>query len=454
VLNLVKINKTKMINMKNILLIGPRSLYYLPSVVGHPPLSGLLRLATILRDRGHSVRFIDEMFKTPDYNEIENIDIVLINSMAATVKRAYSIAEIFKNKGIKVVLGGIHVSFMPNEALNYCDQVVVGEGEEVIVDVVEGKIKSKIVQGVRSDDLGKYPMPDYSLVEGIKKNPDIIGVETSRGCPFACKFCTLVPMFGRKLRSVPTEKIIDYLLQFEEIRKLHFHEANFTVNKERAIELLQRMKDNEIFPKKALSLQSIDVANNDKILKLMSEISNFYLLIGFESINQDALNFYNKKQTPEMIKKSIKKIHDYDIKIMGNFVFGADTDDKSIFQKIVDFCNYAEVDVPGFDCLTPYVGTAIRAELEPQNRIFCNDWNVYDMQHVVFFPKKMTPFDLQEGLISAYENFYSTRNMFYHLIKMEIFRSLETFYMRKNFKWCIKQSEPYLDYLQDISSRT
>ena len=93
------------------------------------------------------------------------------------------------------------------------------------------------------------------------------------------------------------------------------------------------MKINGIFPKKAVSLQSIDVANNEKILKLMSEVSNFKLLIGFESINKEAIKFYNNKQTPEMIKRSIKKIHDYNIEIMGNFVFGADTDDKSIFKK-------------------------------------------------------------------------------------------------------------------------
>ncbi|UCF49029.1 MAG: B12-binding domain-containing radical SAM protein [Thermoplasmatales archaeon] len=443
-----------MIDMKNILFISPKSEYYHPSLLGPPPLSGLLLLATILRDKGHYVRFIDEIIKTPDYNNIDDVDFVLISSMGSTVKRAYFLSKLFKNKGIKVVLGGIHVSFLPNEALNFCNQVVVGEAEEVIADVVEGKIKSKIVQGVRSDDLGKYPMPDYSLVEGIKKNPDVIGVTTSRGCPFECKFCSLSPFFGRKLRSVPTDKIINYLLQFKGIKKLHFHEANFTVDKKRAIELLKKMKENEIFPKKALSLQSIDVASNDKILKLMSEISDFYLLIGFESINQAALDFYNKKQTPEMIRKSIKKIHDYDIKIMGNFVFGSDTDDKSIFQKIVDFCSYSEIDIPGFDCLTPFIGTSLRKELEAQNRIFCNDWDFYDMQHAVFYPKKMSPLDLQEGLISAYEKFYSTRNIIYDLMRLKISQSVSTFYMKNYYKILIEKNDSYLDYLQGIPTRS
>ena len=267
---------------KNILFISPKSPYFHTTVIGNPPLSGLLLLATILKNKGYIVRYIDETITIPDYNNIENIDIVLISSMSATVRKAYLIADIFKKKGIRVILGGIHVSFKPEEALQHCDQVVVGEAEAIIVDLVEKRFKSKIVKGIRSDDISTYPMPDYSLVEGIKKNPDIVGVATTRGCPFNCKFCTLVPMFGKKLRTVPINKVIDYLLQFKKIKKLSFHEANFTIDKNRTIKLLQKMKDNGISPKNIISLQSIDVANNDEILKLMTEISHFHLLIGFE----------------------------------------------------------------------------------------------------------------------------------------------------------------------------
>lgn len=438
---------------KNILMIAPMSPYFYTSISGNAPLSGLLILATILKNKGYSVRVIDETFKIPDYNKIENIDVVLISSMSATVKRAYSIADIFRSKGTKAVLGGIHVSFRPNEALEHCDQVVIGEAEEVIVDVVEGTSKSKIVNGVRSDDLSLYPMPDYSLVEGMKKNPDVIGIATSRGCPFTCKFCSLFPLFGRKIRSVPTDTIIHFLSQFKTIKKLSFHDANFAICKGKAIELLQKMKDNEIFPRYSLALQSINAANNDTLLKLMAEVSDFHILIGFESIHQDTLDFYHKIQTPDMIKNIIKKIHDYDIKIMGNFVFGADTDDASIFQKIVDFCRYAEVDTPGFDCLTPFVGTELRTELEMQNRIFYNDWDLYDMQHAVFFPKKMSALQLQEGLLSAYENFYSTGSIIHQLKGLRFFQSVETLYTQKFIRARIKQNESYIEYLKHISSK-
>lgn len=436
--------------MKKVLLISPKSTYFHPSVLGNTPLSGLLVIATILKEKGYFIKFIDETFLIPDYEKIEDFDIVLISSMSATANRAYFIADIFKKKGIKVVLGGIHVSFLPQEALKHCDQVVIGEAEEIIIDIIEERIRSKIVKGVKSDNISKYPMPDYSLIESINKNPDVIGVSTSRGCPFNCIFCSLAPMFGRKIRTIPTDKIVNYLSKFNRIKKLSFHEANFTIDKKRAVELLEKMKDRGISPRYTLSLQTLDVAENNKILKLMSEISDFHLLIGFESIDQKTLNFFNKKQTPKMIKKCVEKIHDYNIKIMGNFVFGADTDDKSVFQKVVDFCNYAEIDHPGFDILTPFVGTKIRADLESQNRIFCNNWDFYDMQHTVFYPKKMTPLDLQEGFMSAFENFYSTKNMIKHALNLRWFHSFDTFYTRKLFKWCTKQNKSYLDYLNNV----
>jgi radical SAM superfamily enzyme YgiQ (UPF0313 family) len=435
--------------MKNILLIAPKSINKNTSELSilNTPLSGLLILATMLRNKGHNVRFIDESFKVPDYDEVDNLDLVLISSMSTTVNRAYTLADMFRNRGIKVILGGVHVSFMANEALNHCDQVVIGEAEDIIFDLVEGKFKSKIVRGLPTEDLSRYPMPDYSLVEGIKKEPDIVSVVTSRGCPFACKFCSLVNMFGTKLRYVPTNLIINYLLKFENIKVLAFDEPNFTINKKRAIDILQEMKNNGIFPKNCIASVSVDVADNDRLLKLMTEVSNFTLLIGLESISQQSLDFYNKKQTPEMIKKSIKKLHDFGIKIVGSFIFGADSEDKSIFQKTIDFCHSSEIDFPTFACLTPFVGTHLRSQLERENRIFNNNWDFYDILHPVFFPRNMSPLELQDGVINAYENLYSTRKIFTHLKRKEIFKATQKFQMRRLIKRGIKQNKSYHTFI-------
>ena len=439
--------------MKSVTLIAPKARNKCASDISvlTSPLSGLLILATMLRKKGYLVKFFDESFKTPNYDNIDS-DYILITSMSATVKRAYELADFFRKKGKKVFMGGLHVSFKPKEALQYCDKVVTGEGENVLFDLMDGKYKQDIITGTKVTDLNSIPMPDYNLVEGIGNNPKIVSVCTSRGCPFNCKFCSLKSMFGRQYRTVSTDRIINYLLQFKRIKTLCFDEPNFTTDKKRAIEILTKMKEHGIHPKYAWPSVSIDVAQNDKLLKLFTEVSKFHFSIGLESINQKVLDAYNKKQTPEIIRKALKKLQDYGLRVQGSFIFGSDYDDKTVFQKTVDFCHDADIDFPTFSALTPYVGTDIRKELEESNRIFSNNWDFYDGAHVVFYPKNMTPYELQEGIISAYQNFYSTSKALNHIKNGEVFYSLETIYVKHLFKKIIKQNKDYLDYLERMRS--
>jgi len=414
------------------------------------PLSGILVLGTMLHDNGYSVQLYDESFKIPNYEKIDS-DYILITSMSATVSRAYELADFFKEKGKKVFLGGLHVTFKPDEALKHCDKVVLGEGENVLFNLMNGKYKENIIRGTPVIDLNSIPMPDYSMVEGMAHDPKVVSVVTSRGCPFNCKFCSLKSMFGRSYRTVSTDRIINYLSKFKRLKTLCFDEPNFTANKQRAIEILKKMKENGIFPKYAWPSVSIDVADDEELLKMCSEVSDFHFAIGLESINQKVLDSYNKKQTPTIIKKNIKKIKDYGIKIFGSFIFGADYDDKTVFQKTVDFCNDSDIDFPTFSALTPYVGTDIRKELEDANRIFNNNWDYYDGTHVVFNPKNMSPLELQEGIIDAYQDFYSSSKVLNHLIHAEFFYGLETFYIRMLFKKIISQNKDYLEYLSKIN---
>ena len=439
--------------MKSVTLIAPKSENKSASNISvlTSPLSGLLILATYLHKNNYEVKFYDESIKKPNYEKIDS-KYILITSMSATVNRAYKIADYFKNKGHKVFMGGLHVSFLPKEAIKHCDKVVVGEGENVIFDLIKGNFKEDIIESPKVLDLDSIPMPDYSLVEGLGKNPKIVSICTSRGCPYNCRFCSLKRMFGRKYRTISIGRVIDYLLQFKKINTLCFDEANFTVDKKRVVKIFEQMKEHSIYPKYAWPSVSIDVAENDKLLKLCSEISQFLFLIGLESIDQKVLNSYNKKQTPEIIKKSIKKLHDYGIKVQGSFIFGSDFDDKSTFQKTLDFCHSANIDFPSFSALTPYVGTDIRIEFEKNKRIFTNNWDYYDGAHVTFYPKKMSPFELQEGIISLYQDFYSNLKALSHIKNGDMFYGFETFYVRHLFKKIIKQNHSYLEYLDKIST--
>lgn len=436
--------------MKSVTLIAPRARNKCASDISvlTTPLSGILILGTMLHRKGYPVQLFDESFKIPDYEKIDS-DYILITSMSATVNRAYELSDFFRKKGKKVFMGGLHVSFKPEEALHHCDKVVVGEGENVLFDLMNGNHKQDIVKGSKVMDLDSIPMPDYSLVAGLR-NPKIVSMCTSRGCPFNCKFCSLKSMFGRQYRTVSTDRIIEYLKQFKNLKTLCFDEANFSADKNRAIEILTKMKENGIHPKRAWPSVSIDVAENDKLLKLFTDVSQFHFSIGLESINQKALDGYNKTQTPEIIQKSLKKLQDYGIRVQGSFIFGSDYDDKSVFQKTVDFCHDTDIDFPTFSALTPYVGTDIRKEFEKNNRIFTNNWDYYDGAHVVFYPKNMTPYELQEGIISAYQNFYSNSKILNHFRNREFFYGLSTLYVKHLFKKIIKQNEDYLEYLDNI----
>jgi len=171
--------------VKSVTLIAPRAISKSASDISvlTSPLSGILTLATMLKDKGYSVKVYDESFKTPDYEKIET-DYILITSMSATVNRAYELANFFKEKGKKVFMGGLHVTFKPEEAIQHCDKVVLGEGEKVLFNLMKGIFKNDFVKGGPVINLNSIPMPDYSLVEGMDRNPSVVSVVTSRRLSF------------------------------------------------------------------------------------------------------------------------------------------------------------------------------------------------------------------------------------------------------------------------------
>jgi len=411
------------------------------------PLTGISILGTMLHQKGYDVTIIDESIKIPQYRHIE-AEYAFISAMSATVKRAYDLADMFKERGTNIFMGGLHTTFRPKEALSHCDKVVVGEGEHVLDDLFS-KQSQKIIQGKQVLHLDDIPLPDYQLIQGMPKHPKVVSICSSRGCPFSCRFCSLQSMFGKPFRSMSTSKVITYLKQFSHIKNLCFDEPNFTADKQRAIDILTQMKDHGISPKYAWPSVSIDVARNEKLLQLCSEVADFHFLIGLESINEKVLKSYNKKHRPEQMKQDIKKLHDYGIKVQGSFIFGSDLDDISVFQKTVDFCQDADVDFPGFFPLTPYVGTEIRKDLEDQHRIFTDDWDYYDGAHVVFYPKQMTPLELQQGVIDAFQSFYSGKKILHHFSQGELFIAGQTTAFKLLIKRIIHRHQYYLEYLEE-----
>ena len=365
------------------------------------PLLGPIYLGTILRNRGHEVSIFHEDTYVPDYPRLD-ADLVGISILTSTATRGYEIARQFPRE--KVIIGGVHASLLPQEALGYARQVVRGEAEEVIVDVVEGRIKDRLVEGRPIQDLDALPHPDFSLIKGFKSPSVITPISTSRGCPFDCSFCSVTKIFGRKYRFRSAENVIDEM-RLRNARSFFFCDDNFTAHPKRAHALLSLMLKNKI---RNWSCQvRCDAAKDNSLLNLMAKAGCRLVCIGFESINALSLKAYEKKQTVDDIIHAISSFHKKRIKIHGMFILGGDDDNPKTVWDTLKFAVKQKIDTIQMAILTPFPGTRVYETLEAENRIFTKDWSLYDGQHIVFKPKLLSAKELQLNVVNAYSKFYT-----------------------------------------------
>ncbi|MEF9475842.1 MAG: B12-binding domain-containing radical SAM protein [Candidatus Mariimomonas ferrooxydans] len=454
--------------MKNIYFIEARSPgAHIFSRTPFPRL-GTVLLATILKNRGYNTKVFIEDIARIDWKLLEDADIICISSITSTAPRAYDIAKRFINKGIPIVIGGPHSTFMPEESLSCADYVIRGEGEETIVELIEhlesglplDNIKGLSLKtrqgGIRHNpgrefisDLDTAPVPDFSLVYNWKK-AKVMPVATSRGCPFACKFCSVIPMFGRKYRFKSINKVIEEIKAVANMSPhVFFVDDNFAANKQRTKELLRAIADNNIDIEWSAQTRT-DVAKDPELIQLMAETGCFGVFIGFESINPRTLALYNKHQGIDDINKCIKMLKKHSINIHGMFVLGSDTDDIQTIKNTHKYAEKLEIESVQFMMLTPLPGTPVFDELKEQGRIIHTDWSKYDAHHAVFEPKLMTAFELHVETLKAMAKFYSWKSIFLNIMGMNFFYGLIGFYGRKSVKKSISKGKRYLENLKDM----
>ncbi|MFH1888473.1 MAG: radical SAM protein [Candidatus Omnitrophota bacterium] len=378
----------------------------------HMPLLGPIYLGTILKDKGHDVRIYNEDIHRPDYSRLD-ADIIGISILTSTAKRGYEIAGKFPKE--KVIIGGVHASLLPDEALQFARQVVVGEAEEVIADVVGGLNKEAIVYGKPPKDLDTLPYPDFSLIEGYKSFPLIMPISTSRGCPFDCIFCSVTKMFGREYRFRSSENVIQEL-ELRNTRSFFFCDDNFTAHPKRTRTLLELMLKRKI-PSWSCQVRC-DAAKDDELVGLMARAGCSVVCVGFESINQKTLQSYQKKQSVEDIINAIRSFRKKKIRIHGMFVLGGDDDNENTIWDTLKFAVKQKIDTIQMMILTPVPGTKFHEEMKKQKRILSHDWSLYDGQHVVFKPKLLSAKELQMSVIGAYTRFYSLSKSLSLLIRL------------------------------------
>ena len=382
------------------------------------PLLGPVYLGTILKNKGHEVEIYNEDIEAPDYSKLD-ADLIGISILTSTAKRGYEIAGKFPKE--KVIMGGVHASLLSEEAIRFARQVVVGEAEGVICDIVEGRMQDPIVRGRPVENLDALPHPDFSLIKGYKFPSIVTPISTSRGCPFDCSFCSVTKMFGRKYRFRSAEDVMSEL-QSRDTKSFFFCDDNFSAHPKRTRKLLDLILKNKI---KGWACQvRCDVTKDGELLNMMAEAGCNAVCVGFESINPKTLKAYDKKQSVEEIVSAIRSFHKRKIKVHGMFVLGGDDDNAKTVWDTLRFAIKQKIDTIQMTILTPFPGTKVHETLEAQKRIFTKDWSLYDGQHIVFRPKLLSARELQLNVIRAYLKFYSLSRSFSLLLKLRFRNAL------------------------------
>jgi radical SAM superfamily enzyme YgiQ (UPF0313 family) len=366
----------------------------------------------------------DNSFESVDYSS--DADIVALTAMTAQITRAYEIADAFRARGKSVVIGGFHASNMPEEARLHCDAVVIGEGElvwpQLLADWQAGCLQPFYKTGSQME-MGQIPAARRDMFKGkgyLLTNT----IQTTRGCPHDCEFCSVTAFYGRKYRKRPVDQVLSEL---EELRRTNafafFVDDNIVADRSYSLALFDGMKGMGF---KWLSHAPIDFAQDPELMKAAGESGCLGMFVGFESLNQDSLSAMGKQtNSARSYLADAQAFRDHGIGILGSFVLGYDGDTPDVFERTLRFCEEARLEAAIFPILTPYPGTSVRKRLEAEGRIFSNDWRDYDMEHVTFHPRGMTPEQLQEGYNRICREFYSLPSMFRRIFKLH--RSVQVF---------------------------
>jgi radical SAM superfamily enzyme YgiQ (UPF0313 family) len=350
------------------------------------------------------VSLTDENVTVIDFQK--EIDLVGITTLTITAARAYEIADTFREKGVKVILGGSHPSALPKEAIKHADAVVIGEAEgiwaNVIEDFKENKLQ-KIYSQRKQPSLINLPIPRRDLfTDGsyyIKNT-----ISTTRGCPYACSFCSVTSFFGHTYRCRPLEEILKEIETMNYKKPIWFVDDNIVGNPKFAKRLFRALVPYKL---KWVAQASITIARDDELLKLAAESGSMSLLIGFETLSQDNLVAMGKRvNVVDEYEMVIRKIHSYGIAIHGFFILGLDGDDEHVFERTVRFAKKMKLESAQFAWPVPYPGTALHESLEKAGRIVTKSWSQYESS-VVFEPKLISREILQKGRDWVWREFYS-----------------------------------------------
>lgn len=395
--------KVKLIHLSN--TESPHSIFRIP-----PATFPVLAAAT---PPEIEISLADEACESIDFDE--HVDLVGISVILPFAPKAYAVSKRFRERGVKVVLGGHHVTAMPREAVQHADAIVVGEGDQVWPQLLEDFKNNRLKQvytGGYVPDLSMLPPPRMDLINPRKYKISNV-LTATRGCSYACSYCC-IPNTSPRFRTRPISHVVRDMANpngnLLQKRLFIFWDDNLACDRKYLKELFRA-----ITPLRRVWIAEAtisDIASDSEFVALAAKSGCRGIFSGVESFNQEALRGVKKEfNKVGEYKDYIKRLHDHGICISAGMMIGFDEDDRSIFDRTLETAIQLNIDVISLVMVTPYPNTPLFAKLESEGRLLHRDWSLYDGYHAVFVPKQMSPEELEEGWQKVRMEFYRYRSI-------------------------------------------
>lgn len=378
------------------------------------PSLGLLTLAGIT-PRGHEIAYreVDDVRSLgPD---LEAFDLVAISTFTAQIGEAYALADRYRAMGVPVVMGGLHVTTLPDEAAAHCDAVIVGEGEvcwpQVVADAAAGRLQPRYTSRPREFDFAHAPMPAVELLDIDKYNR--LTVQTSRGCPLRCSFCASSILLTPRYKQKPVEKVlaeIDFICDIWPRPFIEFADDNSFINRAYWLELLPQLARRRV---RWFTETDIRIGEDDELLRLMRRAGCAEVLIGLESPSEQGLaglelrRDWKLRRLPRY-RDAVANIQSHGIRVNGCFIVGLDGHTPAIFDSVYDFAEELDLFDVQVTLPTPFPGTALYEQLRRQKRLFEEKpWRRCTLFDLTFTPTPMSAEELRAGFHDLARRLYS-----------------------------------------------